>query len=159
MQHYAILQIALAIVLLPQATHEVYRLHVARKSPPNGVQNMQFKPAFLTAFITAHFVISAAFAADPVQTDGDKYVVKFENDRIRVLEYNDVPGDKTHEHHHPAFVLYAMSPFKRKITLPGGKVIMREFKAGDVLASEAQTHIGENVGKTSTHVLMIEMKQ
>lgn len=101
---------------------------------------------------------SAASADDPVHTDGDKYKVKFENARVRVLEYRDRPGEKTHQHRHPAFVLYALSSFKRKITLPDGKVIMREFKAGEVLWSDAQTHIGENVGATETHVLMVEMK-
>ncbi len=29
---------------------------------------------------------------DPVRTDPDKYEVIFENDRVRVLEYRDVPG-------------------------------------------------------------------
>lgn len=101
---------------------------------------------------------TAASAHDPAQTDGDKYKVKFENERVRVLEYRDRPGEKTHQHRHPAFVLYAVSPFKRKITLPDGKVMMREFKAGDVLWSEAQVHIGENVGDTPTHVIMVEMK-
>lgn len=101
---------------------------------------------------------SVAYAADPVQTDGDKYKVKFENDRVRVLEYTDQPGEKTHEHRHPAFLLYAVSSFKRKLALPGGKVIMREFKAGDIMWSDAQTHIGENLGDTPTHVIMIEMK-
>jgi beta-alanine degradation protein BauB len=41
---------------------------------------------------------------------------------------------------------------------PDGKVMMREFKAGDVMWSDAQTHIGENVGDTLAHVIMIEMK-
>ena len=35
---------------------------------------------------------------------------------------------------------------------------MREFKAGDVMYSPAQTHIGENVGDTPTHVIMVELK-
>ena len=100
----------------------------------------------------------AAAAADPVQTDGDKYKVRFENDRVRVLEYRDMPGDKTNQHHHPAFVLFALSPFTRTITLPDGKVLTREFKTGEILKSEAQTHIGANVGSTPTHVIMIEMK-
>lgn len=99
-----------------------------------------------------------ALAQDPVKTDGDKYMVKFENAKVRVLEYRDLPGEKTHQHRHPAFVLYALSPFKRRITLPDGKVRMREFKAGDILWSDAQTHIGENVGDTPTHVIMVEMK-
>lgn len=55
-------------------------------------------------------------------------------------------------------MLYAVTPFKRRLTLPDGKVIMREFKAGEILWSEAQTHIGENVGETPTHVIIVEMK-
>ena len=102
---------------------------------------------------------SSANAQDPTVTDGDKYKALLENDRVRVLEYRDQPGEKTHEHSHPAFVLYALAPFKRQITLPGGKVIVREFKGGDIFWSEAQTHIGENVGDTPTHVIMVEMKQ
>ncbi len=101
---------------------------------------------------------SVVQAHDPAQTDGDKYKVKFENSRVRVLEYRDMPVQKTNEHRHPAFVLYAVSAFKRKITLPDGKVLMREFKAGDVMWSDDQTHIGENIGDSPTHVIMIEMK-
>ena len=97
-------------------------------------------------------------AQDPVHSDGDKYKLIFENAKVRVLEYRDLPGEKTNQHDHSAFVLYALSPFKRKITLPDGKVIMREFKGGEVLYSEAQKHIGENIGTTPTHVIMVEMK-
>lgn len=100
---------------------------------------------------------NASYAWPSVETDGDKYKVRFENDRVRVLEYRDEPGQKTRQHHHPAFALFALSPFKRTITLPNGKVLTREFKAGDILQS-AQTHIGENVGSTPTHVIMIEME-
>ncbi|HWV83667.1 MAG TPA: hypothetical protein VNZ50_19720 [Hyphomicrobiaceae bacterium] len=104
------------------------------------------------------FSSAPALAQDPIKTDGDKYKVKFENDKVRVLEYRDKPGEKTNEHRHPAFVLYALGPFKRTLTLPGGKVLTREFKAGDVLYSEAQTHIGANVGDTPTHVIIVELK-
>ena len=75
-----------------------------------------------------------------------------------MLEYRDLPGERTNQHSHPAFVLYALGPFKRRITLPDGKVLLREFTAGDVLWSDAQTHIGENVGATQTHVILVEMK-
>lgn len=37
-------------------------------------------------------VCPAAYASDPVATDGDKYKVMFENSRVRVLEYRDRPG-------------------------------------------------------------------
>jgi beta-alanine degradation protein BauB len=101
---------------------------------------------------------TVALAQDPTQSDGDKYKLKYENEKVRVLEYKDMPGEKTHQHRHPAFVLFALGPFKRRITLPDGKVLVREFKAGDVMWSDAQTHIGENIGDTPTHVMMVEMK-
>lgn len=101
---------------------------------------------------------SAAMAQDAAHTDGDKYKVILDNAQVRVLEYRDLPGDKTHQHRHPAFVLYALVPFQRKIHLPDGKSMLRTFKAGDVMYSDAQTHIGENVGSTPTHVILVEMK-
>lgn len=112
------------------------------------------------AFIaTAAAFATTAFAQDAVQTDGDKYTVILENECVRVLDYRDSPGEKTHQHKHPAFVLYALSPFKRTLTLPDGKVLAREFKSGDVMWSEAQTHIGENVGQKPTHVVIVELKK
>lgn len=98
---------------------------------------------------------TSALAQDAVQTDGDKYKVLLENDCVRVLDYQDAPGEKTHQHRHPAFVL---SAFRRSLTLPDGRVLVREFKPGDVMWSAAQTHIGENIGASATHVLIVEQK-
>lgn len=108
---------------------------------------------------TLALLAASACAQDAIQTDGDKYKVILDNDCVRVLDYRDEPGAKTHQHRHPAFVLYALSPFQRTLTLPDGKTLKREFKAGDVMWSDAQTHIGENTGKTPTHVVMVEMKK
>ncbi len=95
---------------------------------------------------------------DPVVTDSDKYKVIFENEYIRVLDYQDKPGEKTNKHRHPAFFLYALSPFKRNIHLEGGKIAVREFQTGDTIWSQEQIHIGENVGNTDTHALIVELK-
>lgn len=114
-------------------------------------------PARLVLSLVA-LLACPALAQDPLQTDGDKYRLLLENDCVRVLDYADQPGDKTHEHQHPAFVLYALGPFKRSLTLPNGKVLTREFKQGDVIWSEGQTHIGENIGQTPTHVVIVELK-
>lgn len=100
----------------------------------------------------------AAFAQDPVATDGDKYTVQFENDRVRVLRYHDRPGERTNQHVHPDFVLYALGPFKRKLSFPDGKAASREFEAGDVIFMKGQTHIGENIGETDTDVVIVELK-
>jgi beta-alanine degradation protein BauB len=53
---------------------------------------------------------------DPAQTNSDKYKVIFENDRVRVLEYKDKPGERTTEHFHPDSVMYTLSSFKRKLS-------------------------------------------
>ena len=100
----------------------------------------------------------SALGHDPAVTDGDKYKVLMDNDRVRVLSYVDQPGEKTHQHKHPAFVVYATGSFKRRLTLADGRVMTREFKAGDVLYSNGETHIGENVGDTPTQVIMVEIK-
>lgn len=94
----------------------------------------------------------------PVVTDPDKYKIIFENDKVRVYDYRDKPGDITKLHHHDQFVLYALSPFKRRIHFDNGKSGIREFKGGEMLWSEAENHIGENIGDTDTHVLIVELK-
>ncbi len=101
---------------------------------------------------------AATFAQDPAVSDPDFYKVIFENDRVRVLEYRDTPGAKTSMHAHPAFVVYALSAFERRLTLPDGKVLNRSFTPGQVLFSDAQAHMGENVGTTDTHIIMVELK-
>ncbi|HET7294262.1 MAG TPA: cytoplasmic protein [Vicinamibacteria bacterium] len=95
---------------------------------------------------------------DPVITDGDKYKVVMENERVRVLEYRDSPGQRTSPHYHPDYVLCALSSFRRKLTLSGGRGAVVEVKAGQVVWGKAQSHIGENVGDTDTHVLIVELK-
>ena len=95
---------------------------------------------------------------DPVVTDGDKYKVVLENDRVRVLEYRDSPGQRTSPHHHPDYVLCAVSGFKRKFVLSDGREAVREVRPGDVAWGKAHSHIGENVGTTDTHVLIVELK-
>jgi hypothetical protein len=95
---------------------------------------------------------------DPVVTDGDKYKVVLENERVRVLEYRDSPGQRTSPHYHPDYVLCTLNTFKRKLTLADGRSGIREFQPGQVVWGNAQSHIGENIGETDTHVLIIELK-
>lgn len=96
---------------------------------------------------------------DPVQTDGDKYKVILENQRVRVLEYLDKPGDKTSLHSHPDFVLITLSAFKRRLISSNGSFKEREFTAGEVAFGKAQDHMGENIGETDTHVIFVELKE
>ncbi|WP_214108535.1 cupin domain-containing protein [Acrocarpospora catenulata] len=95
---------------------------------------------------------------DPAVTDPDLYKVVFENDRVRVLEYRDRPGDRTHPHRHPDTVMYTLSSFRRRLTAEGRQVEV-ELPAGQVRWVGAQEHAGENIGHTETHSLFIELKE
>lgn len=118
------------------------------------LNSMQASLAITFAVLTA----TTGLAQDAAVSDPDLYKVVFENDRVRVLEYRDRPGDKTNMHAHPAFLVYALTAFERRLTLPDGKVLNRSFAPGQVLFSEAQAHMGENVGTTDTHIIMVELK-
>ncbi|MCW2580619.1 MAG: uncharacterized protein JWR82_2220 [Blastococcus sp.] len=94
---------------------------------------------------------------DPVQTNPDHYTVLFENDRVRVLEYTDQPGDRTTPHDHPDSVMHTLSSFRRR--LHAGEAHRDvEMPAGMTGWLPAQQHSGENIGDTRTHVLFVELK-
>jgi quercetin dioxygenase-like cupin family protein len=95
---------------------------------------------------------------DPVETNPENYKVVFENDRVRVLEYHDVPGTRTRAHRHPDSVMYTLSSFRRRLSM--GEVERDvELEAGTVAWLDAQEHHGENIGDTETHVLFVELKE
>lgn len=61
-------------------------------------------------------------------------------------------------HAHPGIVIVSRTAFKRRLTLPGGKSGMSEFKPGEVMWTDAHSHIGENIGDTNTDVLIISSR-
>jgi quercetin dioxygenase-like cupin family protein len=95
---------------------------------------------------------------DPAVTDPELYKVIFENDRVRVLEYRDAPGARTHPHRHPDTVMYTLSSFRRRISA-GGREVEVELPAGQVRWVAAQEHAGENIGDTGSHSIFIELKE
>lgn len=94
---------------------------------------------------------------DPTVSNPQHYTVLFENDRVRVLEYRDRPGEQTTPHRHPDSVMYTLSSFHRR--LHSGDV-QRDvtMAAGTVAWLPAQEHHGVNTGDTPTHVLFVELK-
>ncbi len=95
---------------------------------------------------------------DPLLVAPAHYKVRFENDRVRVLEGYDAPGEKIAMHGHPDTLMVVLSSFKRRLTLGNGRVIETESKPGDVRWMPAQSHAGENIGSTETRALFIEFK-
>src|ERR1700686_3187819 len=108
---------------------------------------------------------SAVYAAtrpspsqDVVKVAGDSHTVIFENDQVRVLAVHFKPGQVAPMHSHPASVSYFLTDGKLKVTLPDGKVIERNPKAGTAAWSDAVTHIAENIGTTDYQQVQVELK-
>jgi hypothetical protein len=97
-------------------------------------------------------------SADPTETDPGKYKVLFENDRVRVLEYTDKPGDRTSTHGHPDSVMYTLASFERRL-IHGDQQRDVQLEAGRVVWVAAQEHSGENIGTTESHSIFIELKE
>ena len=95
---------------------------------------------------------------DPVVSNPQHYNVVFENERVRVLEYTDQPGQQTTPHEHPDSIMYTLSSFRRRL-VSGDVEREVALEAGTVGWLPAQEHHGENIGETQTHVLFVELKE
>ena len=107
--------------------------------------------------ITVAF-IAAAYAQDPAVVNSKTIRVKFENDRVRVLEATLPPGVKEQVHSHPAYVIYVVEGGRYRNYASDGKVTEGEFKTGDVIFREPITHSAENIGDKPMHFILVELK-
>lgn len=113
------------------------------------------------AILPALLLADSAEAQDPARVQPRAYKVVFENDKLRVLEFNSKPGMGicgTGMHSHPAHLTVALSPAKARIKLPDGKTFVAENKLGDVFWAEAETHETENIFGRDVRALMVELK-
>jgi quercetin dioxygenase-like cupin family protein len=99
-----------------------------------------------------------ASAQDTLRVNADSVHLKFENDRVRVLESILQPGGKEKMHSHPSYVVYVIKGGKIRIHGPDGKTTETELKAGDVIYREPVTHWGENIGTTEIDEILVELK-
>ena len=94
---------------------------------------------------------------DPVLSNPEHYRLLWENEHVRVLEYTDLPGDETTEHHHPNSVMVTLSDFRRQLK-QGERTADVELAAGQALWLPEQEHSGRNTGDSPTHTILIELK-
>src|SRR5215212_3436079 len=106
------------------------------------------------------FTASATSVAgqDPAVVNAKTIKVKFENDKVRVLEAELPPGVKEAVHSHPAYVIYVMAGGKVRNHAADGKASESELKTGDVLYRDPLTHAAENIGTTTMHFILVELK-
>ena len=115
----------------------------------------------LLALLPMLVITEGSSAQDAVQSQPQNYRVAFENDKLRVLEYNGRPGmgvcgDGMHSH--PAHLTVLLSSGKVRIKAPDGKVEVHSDPVGAVFWSEAATHEVENISGSNIRSLLIELK-
>lgn len=106
----------------------------------------------------AMFAAGRMAAQDPVKVSPQYYRVRFENERVRVLEYHLKPGEKEATHSHPAGVVYVLSDATIRSGHPDGTSSETPGKAGEVFWREETTHTVENVGTTEARAIAVELK-
>jgi quercetin dioxygenase-like cupin family protein len=102
--------------------------------------------------------VTRANAQDPAVVNAKTIKVKFENDRIRVLEATLPPGVREQVHSHPAYVIYVLEGGRYRNYASDGKTTEGELKTGDVLYRDPLTHAAENIGDKTMHMILVELK-
>jgi quercetin dioxygenase-like cupin family protein len=102
--------------------------------------------------------VTTVSAQDPAVVNAKTIKVKFENEKVRVLEAELPPGTKEAVHSHPAYVIYVQAGGKVRNYSADGKATESELKTGDVLYREPLTHAAENIGTTTMHMILVELK-
>ena len=113
---------------------------------------------FIFVIAVALTLVSPAGAQDPAVVNSKTIKVKFENDRVRVMEATLPPGVKEQVHSHPAYVVYVLEGGRYRNYASDGKVTEGELKAGEVLFREPLTHAAQNIDSKPLHMILVELK-
>src|SRR3989440_10526977 len=112
----------------------------------------------LPVTIAVAIFVTRTYAQDPAVVNSKTIKVKFENDRVRVMEATLPPGVKEAVHSHPAYVIYVLEGGRYRNYASDGKTTEGELKTGDVLYREPLTHAAENIGDKALHMILVELK-
>ncbi|MBF6023167.1 cytoplasmic protein [Lysobacter niastensis] len=113
--------------------------------------------------IVAAGVVACAFAVpaaaqDLAKTAGKDAKVVLDNTRVRVIELNMAPGDRTGMHSHGDNIVVFVSGGEAEQTMADGTTKAMSRKPGEVVWSGPVTHDTLNKGKTPVRTLVIELK-
>ena len=114
--------------------------------------------AVFAAIAALSLAAASAQAQDPLKVAPQMYKLKFENERVRVMEVTFKPGDSIAAHSHPDHYVYAASGGTLRMfhsAADTGAVIV--IKTGDVVWLNAETHWATNIGKTTIDLIVNEL--
>ncbi len=99
-----------------------------------------------------------ALGQDPAVVNVKTVRVKLDNSRVRVLEATLQPGEKEQLHSHPASLIYVIAGGRIRNHSADGKITESELKTGDTIYRDPITHWAENIGTTTIHLILVELK-
>jgi quercetin dioxygenase-like cupin family protein len=102
--------------------------------------------------------VTTAAAQDPAVVNPASVHVTLDNAHVRVLESVLQPGQKEQLHSHPACVIYVIAGGKVRNHSADGKTTESELATGDTIYREPVTHWAENIGTTTIHLILVELK-
>jgi quercetin dioxygenase-like cupin family protein len=102
--------------------------------------------------------VTPAYAQDPAVVNSKTIRVRFENDRVRVLEATLPAGVKEQVHSHPAYVIYVLAGGRYRNYAADGTITEGTFQTGDVIYRDPLTHAAENIGDKPMHLILVELK-
>jgi quercetin dioxygenase-like cupin family protein len=97
---------------------------------------------------------------DVLEAASGAYKLILENDRVRVLDVALEPGDKAPMHDHPNdHVVFVMNDATFRLEFPDGTSAEVVLEAGKAMMLDAGPHETTNVGDTTGHNLVVELKK
>jgi beta-alanine degradation protein BauB len=123
----------------------------------NRTRSLPLGAAVSGLLILAGFGV--ALAQDPAVVNAKTIRVKLENSRVRVFEAVLKPNDKEQLHSHPAYVIYVIAGGRIRSHGTDGKATEYELVTGDTLYRDPITHWAENIGSTTIHLVVVELKE
>jgi quercetin dioxygenase-like cupin family protein len=113
-----------------------------------------------SVFILILLTLSSGVYAQDIMKVGQNLnnKVLLDNDQVRVIQVESVPGVATPWHSHPNHFIYALTDGKLEITDQGKKPVVYDIKAGQVVYFPAVTHMAKNVGTTTLKMILTELK-
>ena len=100
-----------------------------------------------------------ALGQDPAVVNARTIRVKLENSRVRVFEAVLKPDEREQLHSHPAYVVHVIAGGRIRSHGTDGKTTEYELVTGDTLYRDPITHWAENIGSTTIHLVVVELKE
>jgi len=123
---------------------------------------MRTSSARLIAILLMGVLNTTSLANDSIDalvSSPDRFKLLLENDEVRVLEYQLLPGQRDEWHTHPPKVSYVVSGGTLRISLKDGSSFeVTETTGAAEWMNALGEHFAENVGLTPVRILLVEVK-